>query len=94
MLKNASKSIWANIHKKIESLKSIMDELPNEVLTSIFHRVKDQYCLRKTISVCKRWYEIIASKIFWMEYHQFWKTALPLNLFDCDFPWQYYADIR
>ena len=73
------------------SAKLMMDDLPNEVLVSILHRVRDQDFLRKSINVCKKWYEIIASRIFWIEYHQFWRNRLPFN---CDFPWQYYADIR
>ena len=72
-----------------------LPDLPNEIWISILHRVKDQDFLRKTVmTVCKRWNEIISTKNFWIGYHRYHKNRLPLNLFNCDFPWQYYADIR
>ena len=71
-----------------------MDELPTEVLISILQRVKDQDFLRKTLSVCKRWYEIIANKTFWIEYHNFWRNGLPSKISNYNLPWQYFAEIR
>ena len=68
-----------------------IEDLPNEILLKIFKQDEDQFHLVTLSTVCKRWRRVIASPDFWRCYHHQWKTEIPIDYWNLDLPWTFYA---